>query len=62
MPYVFVGRCEKRRLAQFKDNLKINFIYDVQTKRKGVRSPGVLYNLNSGKRICELRRGGKKIF
>jgi hypothetical protein len=60
MPYIFISRCEKRRLAQFKDNLKINFIYNVQIKERGVRSPGTLHNLNFEKGICELRRGGKE--
>jgi hypothetical protein len=55
MPYILISRCEKGRLAQFKDNFRINFVYDVQTKRKGVRSFGILYNLNFKKRICELR-------
>jgi hypothetical protein len=60
VPYILVGRCEKRRLAQFKDNFRISSIYNVPVKGKGVRSPGALYNLNIRKRICELRKGDKK--
>jgi hypothetical protein len=47
---------------QFKDNLRISFIYDVQIKKRGVRSPKILYNLDFRKGICKLRRGGKKDF
>jgi hypothetical protein len=60
VPYVLVGRCEKRRLAQFKDNLRISSVYDVPVKRRDVRSPEALHDLNIRKRICELRKEGKK--
>jgi hypothetical protein len=51
MPYVFISRYEKRRLAQFKDNLKVSFIYNVQIKGRGVCPPGTLYNLDFKKRM-----------
>ena len=57
-----MGRYEKRKLAQFKDNLRINSIYNVSVKGRGVRSPEALYNLNIRKRICELRKEGKENF
>jgi hypothetical protein len=60
MPYVFISRREKRKLTQPEDNLRINFIYDVQIKERDVRSPEILYNPNSGKRICKLRRENKE--
>jgi hypothetical protein len=53
MPYVFMGRWEERRLAQFKDNFKINFVYNVQIKGRGVRSFRTIHNLNFRERICE---------
>jgi hypothetical protein len=62
MPYVLMSRWEKRKLAQFKDNLKINSVYNVQIKRGGVCSPGTLHNLNFKKRIREFRKKGKKDF
>jgi hypothetical protein len=55
-----MGRYEKRKLAQFKNNLKTSFVHDVQIKKKGVRSPRVLHNLNFEKRICKLRREDKE--
>jgi hypothetical protein len=60
MPYIFIGLWEKRRLTQFKNNFKISFIYDVQIKRKDVRSPRTLHNLNFEKRICDKRRENEK--
>jgi hypothetical protein len=60
MPYIFISRCEKKRLTQFKNNLKISSIYNVSVKGRNVRSPGALYNLNFRKRICELRKKDKK--
>ena len=60
MPYVFMSRCEKRRLAQFEDNLRISSIYNVSIKERDVRSPEALHNLSFRKRICELRKGGKE--
>jgi hypothetical protein len=60
MPYILIGRYEERRLAQFKNNLKINSIYNIPVKKRDVRSPEVLYNLNIKKRICELRKRDKK--
>jgi hypothetical protein len=62
MPYIFIGRCEKRKLTQFKNNLKISSVYDVQIKKRSVRSPRTLHNLSFKKRIYELRREGKKNF
>jgi hypothetical protein len=62
MPYIFIGRYEERRLTQFEDNLKINFIYNVQTKRRGVRAPRILHDLNFRKRICKLRERNEKDF
>ena len=60
MPYVLIGRCEKKKLTQPKNNLRISFVHDVQIKKKGVRSPGTLYNLNFRKRIYKLRKKGKE--
>jgi hypothetical protein len=60
MPYIFIGRYEERRLAQFKNNFKINSVHDVPVKERDVRSPGALYNLNFRKRIYKLRKKGKE--
>jgi hypothetical protein len=60
MPYVLIGRYEKRRLAQPENNLKTSFIYNVQIKKRDVRSPRALYNLNFREGIYELRRKDKK--
>jgi hypothetical protein len=57
-----MSRCEKRRLTQFKNNLKISSVHDVPVKEKGVRSLKALHNPNFKKRICELRKEDKKNF
>jgi hypothetical protein len=53
MPYIFMGRWEKRGLTQSKNNLKVNFIYDVQIEKRDVCSPKILHDLNFKKRICD---------
>ena len=60
MPYVLIGRYEKRKLAQFKNNFKISFIYNVQIEKKDVCPPKILHNPNSKKRIYKLRKEDKK--
>jgi hypothetical protein len=62
VPYILIGRYEKRKLAQFKDNFKISFIYNVQIKRKNVCPPEILHNPDFKKRIYKLRKENKKIF
>jgi hypothetical protein len=60
VPYIFIDRWEERRLTQSKDNFRISFVYDVQAKKKDVRSFRALHNLNFGERICDKRRESKK--
>jgi hypothetical protein len=62
VPYVSISRWKKRGLAQPENNLRVSFIYDVQTEKRGVRSSRTLYNLNLKKRICGQRRENEEDF
>jgi hypothetical protein len=62
MPDVSIGRREKRRIAQYENNSRLNSIYSVKIKGRSVRSPRTLYNLNLGKKICGEREKDKKNF
>jgi hypothetical protein len=60
VPDIPMGRREKRKIAQSKNDSEPNPVYSVQVEGRNVRSPRTLHDPNPKKRICEKRGGSKK--